>query len=51
MPEDPAGARDPWWMRALQPLRSEAAAFHLLVVVAAVCGTIIVLSLVLRAIF
>jgi hypothetical protein len=38
-------------MRALKPLRSEAAMFNVLLVVAAVCGAIILLTLLLRAIF
>lgn len=42
---------DPWWLRALEPLRSEAAMFHVLLIVAAVCGTLIALTLLARAVF
>jgi hypothetical protein len=35
----------------MEPLRSEAAMFRVLVIVAAVCGAIILLTLLLRAIF
>ncbi len=47
----PSSPSDPWWVRAMEPLRSEAAMFRVLLVVAAVCGAIIVLTLLLRAIF
>ena len=51
MSDDSLPPRDPWWLRALEPLRSEAAMFKVLLVVAAVCGAIIVLTLLVRAIF
>jgi hypothetical protein len=51
VPSDPARPPDPWWLRAMEPLRSEAAMFRVLVIVAALCGTIILLTLLLRAIF
>jgi hypothetical protein len=35
----------------LEPLRSEAAMFNVLLVVAAVCGTLIALTFLLRAVF
>ncbi|MCW3014980.1 MAG: hypothetical protein JWO02_2072 [Solirubrobacterales bacterium] len=51
MSPGPSPSRDPWWLRALEPLRSEAAMFNVLLIVAVVCGAIIVLTLLLRAIF
>lgn len=39
----------PWWDRALDPLRSEAAAFRLLLVVVAVAAVVVALVLALRA--
>ncbi len=50
MPSDPP-PREPWWLRALAPLRSEDAMFRVLLGVAAVCGTVIALTLLLRAVF
>ena len=43
----PAGGQDPrpWWDRALDPLRSEAAAFRVLLVVAAVAAVVILVAL------
>jgi hypothetical protein len=41
---------EPWWLRALEPLRSEAAMFRVLLGVAAVCGVVIAVTLLLRAI-
>jgi len=37
-------------MRAMEPLRSEAAMFRVLLVVVAVCGTIIAVTLLARAV-
>ena len=45
----PSTPDDPWWLRALEPLRSEAAMFRVLLGVALVCGTLIALTLLLRA--
>lgn len=39
----------PAWDRLLDPFRSEQAAFRVLVAVAAVCGTVILLVLLARA--
>jgi hypothetical protein len=47
----PPSPDDPWWLRALEPLRSEAAMFRVLLVVAAVCGVIIAVTLLARAVF
>ncbi len=47
----PSTPEDPWWLRAMEPLRSEAAMFNVLLGVVAVCGTVIVLTLLARAIF
>lgn len=50
-PQRRSSPSDPWWLRAMEPLRSEAAMFHVLLVVVAICGSIIALTLLLRAIF
>jgi hypothetical protein len=39
----------PWWDRALDPLRSEAAMFRVLIAVVVVAATLIAVVLVLRA--
>ena len=39
----------PWWDRALDPLRSEAAAFRVLLFVAAVGAVVVALVLLIRA--
>ncbi|WP_354697814.1 hypothetical protein [Paraconexibacter sp. AEG42_29] len=49
--QPPSSPDDPWWLRAMEPLRSEAAMFRVLIVVAAVCGALIALTLLLRAVF
>lgn len=46
----PSSPDDPWWLRAMEPLRSEAAMFRVLIAVAAVCGVIIAATLLARAI-
>lgn len=43
-PDAPDGPR-PWWDRALDPLRSEAAAFRVLVAVAVVAAVVIAAAL------
>ena len=48
---DPDASREPWWLRAMEPLRSEDAMFRVLLGVAAVCGALIALTLLLRAVF
>jgi hypothetical protein len=42
--------RQPWWLRALEPLRSEAAMFQLLLRVAAVAAAVVAVVLLVRAI-
>jgi hypothetical protein len=39
----------PWWLRALEPLRSEAAMFRVLLWVAGVMGAVVVVVVVVRA--
>lgn len=46
----PSTPDDPWWIRALEPLRSEAAMFRVLIGVAAFCGVLIAVVLLLRAV-
>jgi hypothetical protein len=41
--------RQPWWLRALEPLRTEAAMFRLLLWVAGVAAAVIAIVLVARA--
>jgi hypothetical protein len=41
--------RQPWWLRALEPLRTEAAMFRLLLVVVAVVSVVVVVVLLIRA--
>jgi hypothetical protein len=41
----------PWWLRALEPLRTEAAMFQLLLRVAALAAVLIAVVLLARAIF
>jgi hypothetical protein len=42
--------QQPWWLRALEPLRTEAAMFQLLLRVAAVAAALIAVVLLVRAI-
>jgi hypothetical protein len=42
--------QQPWWLRALEPLRSEAAMFHVLLWVVAVAAALVVVVLVIRAV-
>ncbi len=51
MPSDGSQPPEPWWLRALEPLRSEAAMFRVLVGVVAVCAVIIAVTLLSRALF
>lgn len=52
--QDPSGsgpdADAPWWLRALAPLRSEAAMFRVLLWTVAICGAIILLTILGRAV-
>ena len=48
-PDDPHGEPQPRWMKLIEPFRSEDAAFRLLLSVAAICGAIIAVVLVVRA--
>jgi hypothetical protein len=43
--------RQPWWLRALEPLRSEAAMFRVLLFVIAAAAAVVVVVLLARAIF
>jgi hypothetical protein len=47
----PATPEDPWWYRAMEPIRSEDGMFRLLLAVVAVCAVIIGLTLLVRAVF
>jgi len=42
--------RQPWWLRALEPLRTEAAMFRVLLGVVAVFAALVVVVLVIRAV-
>jgi hypothetical protein len=42
--------RQPWWLRALEPLRSEAAMFRVLLWVVVIAIAVIAVVLVLRAV-
>ncbi len=50
MPSDPSAPREPWWLRAMEPLRSEAAMFRVLLGVVAVCAVIIAVTLLVHAV-
>jgi len=43
------GERPPWWFRALEPLRTEAAMFRVLIGVVAVCAAVVLVTLVVRS--
>jgi hypothetical protein len=47
--DGPDDQPQPWWMKLLEPFRSEAAAFRLLLAIAAICAVIAVLVLIARA--
>jgi hypothetical protein len=40
----------PWWLRALEPLRTEAAMFRVLLWVVALAAALVVVALVIRAV-
>jgi hypothetical protein len=44
-----AGEPQPWWMKLIEPFRSEAAAFRMLLTVVAICAAIAVVVLIARA--
>jgi hypothetical protein len=49
--EQRGGEPRPLWMKLIEPFRSEAAAFRMLLAVAAICGVVAVVVLIARAIF
>jgi hypothetical protein len=51
-PDEPRdGEPPPRWMKLIEPFRSEAAAFRMLLAVAVICGVIAIVVLAARALF
>ena len=46
---DGDGKPDPWWMKLVEPFRSEGAAFRLVLWVLAICAVVALLALIIRA--
>jgi hypothetical protein len=47
--EQPGPERQPWWLRALEPLRSEAAMFRVLLWVVVIAAVVVAVALIIKA--